>query len=279
MWVVVGPFDGQEAGVIDFRKEKLLKPGKKYRVSRDPNQLYIFSKKISHKGNCELTVGPHDPNDPLFLPKLVYKNIKDKPYRLICSGQPIIVAPGATRELHDGDTIAVLVELDIYVRWDPVCCYAQPVNGKLPVLPEACASAGISLVSTHHEAVTHHLTSVIEPSSVVAASLMTATRLVTPQWLEEVIRLADLPLSQDPRDGTSLESQYDLPSLARYRPPFSPDLPDELRKMSIWEPNEARVKLFVNCSFYFVVEKGRYLDSHLVDAIRHGGGWSGKFDI
>ena len=91
--------------------------------------------------------------------------------------------------------------------------------------------------------------------------------------------MGNLPIGDDPSNGSSLEQTYVLPAETKYRPSFSATLSAPLKVFKVWEPNEERVNMFVGFKFLFVGEKGREADSALFDLVARGGGERAKFNV
>jgi hypothetical protein len=132
---------------------------------------------------------------------------------------------------------------------------------------------------TQHANTTHHLISHYVANLSTATSLLSLTRFVKPEWLQEVIRLGSIPVNDKDADGISLEQHFILPSESKYRPAFSPSLLPSHKKFGVWEANEARVNFFSSCRFVCLREKIRESDSELQEAIRRGEGAFENFDI
>lgn len=78
MWLITGPFDGEQGNVTKTSKEpvliksvaadasplemKLLRSGRKYPLGRKDRELLVNHKKISRE-HCEFTVGPYMEED------------------------------------------------------------------------------------------------------------------------------------------------------------------------------------------------------------------------
>ena len=151
----------------------------------------------------------------------------------------------------------------------------------LDILPSPLkleAFLGIKLIHKPHAEVTHHLTDNYLANLSIATSLLSVCQLVQPEWLNEFIRLGTTPLNSDSAE-TSLESHFDFPSISKFRPTFSPSLPESQKHFNKWEPNEERVNLFHKFRFICMTEKIREMDGELKDAIHRGGGTLENFDI
>jgi len=136
---------------------------------------------------------------------------------------------------------------------------------------------GVNVVPFPNPHVTHHLLSTYTANAAVAASLLSACQLVKPEWLNEIIRLGNLPT--DTSDGISLEHTFSLPPISKFRPSFSASLPPAQKVFKAWEPNEERLNMFTRYRFLCVGEKGRELESDLRDVIERGGGSFEAFDV
>ena len=135
---------------------------------------------------------------------------------------------------------------------------------------------GISLVYTPHSSVTHHLVSQFLVNPSIATSLLSAAQFVKLEWLIELIRLGNLPINDDPSNGSSLEQVFSLPAETKYRPTFGAALPTPLKVFKVWEPNEGRINMFRGYRFLFVGEKGREAEGAMTElVIRGGGNWVG----
>ncbi|KAF9466695.1 proline-rich protein [Collybia nuda] len=281
MWTLTGPFDGEVVGELGFQKTKLLKTSMTYPLGRKGTGLVISSKKISSH-HCDFVVGLYtinDVSDPGKKPTLEFVNKKDKGMRISRGETEYPVNPSTTRELEDGDIVAVISGVLITVQWTPVCCYTQALRGKSTVPLDSCASLGINVVLTPSLYVTHHLTPNYAANPVMAASLLSACQFVRPEWIMEVIRLGNLPPNNDPSDGVSLEQTFVLPLASKYRPIFSPSLQPLQKTFNVWEPNEERLNMFSKYRFLWVDEKMRELDGNFKDIIERGGGSYEMFDV
>ena len=125
---------------------------------------------------------------------------------------------------------------------------------------------------------THHLTDNYLANLSIATSLLSLCQLVQPEWLNEIIRLGTTPLNSG-SDQTSLEAHFDFPTISKFRPTFSPSLPESQKQFNKWEPNEERVNLLRKFRFICMTEKIREMDGELRDAIHRGGGTLENFDI
>lgn len=134
------------------------------------------------------------------------------------------------------------------------------------------------MVYTSHPDVTHHLIPQFVSNPIVATSLISAAQFVKPEWLTEVIRLGNLPANDDPANGSSLEQNFSLPLETKYRPSFSTTLPPPLKVFKVWEPNEERINMLFGYRFLFVGEKGREVDSAVIELVKRGGGEYEVFD-
>ena len=181
------------------------------------------------------------------------------------------------------------------LKWVETCCYAEAVRGKSPASLEGCAAlgeffqhtkgpacwltgSGVHVVHIPNRKVTHHLLSTYSANPIVAASLLSACQFVKPEWLDEVIRLGNLPLSSDPAKGIPLEQCFELPPISKYRPGYSASLSLSQKEFRVWEPNEERMTLFAEYRFLCVDEKGRELSGDFRELIERGGGSFETFD-
>jgi hypothetical protein len=171
-----------------------------------------------------------------------------------------------------------LCEENHLLRLTPVRLSVGSATYKSAGLDNSELYAGISIVHTPNPHVTHHLTSTFVANDVIAASLLTACQFVKPEWLNEVIRLGNLPLQDESTIGTSLEQVFALPPTTKFRPSFSPSLPPPLKVFKAWEPNEERLNMFKGFRFLCVVEKGREINSDRRGVISRGGGSMERFD-
>lgn len=144
---------------------------------------------------------------------------------------------------------------------------------------------GIKIVASVLPEVTHHLVTMLSATSAVVSTTLIPAQLVKPDWLTELLRLGDepydIPQSQaveaDPAQSRSaLEYELTLPSETKYRPPFSPSLPPELKTLKTWEPNLERQNLFKGWRFVFV---GREIDTDTRAVVERGGGEYEAFDV
>jgi hypothetical protein len=139
--------------------------------------------------------------------------------------------------------------------------------------------AGVNIAGNLVSDVTHHLVNEISMSCSIAHSLLLATQLVRPDWLQEIIRLGNLPGEDGTTNARSLESQFSLPLVAKYRPPLSPSLAPSLKVLKVWEPNEERLKLLGGYRFVLFGEKGREINADTREMILAGGGEYEGFNV
>ncbi|KAJ7644007.1 proline-rich protein [Roridomyces roridus] len=276
MWTISGPFDiDLENNATETITTKLLKPGKEYAMGRkEPAPLVLKSKKVSTKqGEFIVDKFPvDDVVDPTTRPTLRFSNI-GKGVPLHRAGEELSINSGSSTKLRDGDVL-VIARNHLTVRWLPVCCYKEPA-AKSQLL-KACAGLGIHVVHTFHSEITHHITDTFEPAFSQAISLLQSAKFVTQKWLDEVLRLGDLPMLND----ASLEKSFvELPDTAKYRPEFSPDLSTKHQKLATWEPNEARLKMFSKYRFILMAEGSRNINSELRNLITRGEGHPEAYDI
>lgn len=173
--------------------------------------------------------------------------------------------------MRDGDVIVFSKNVQLTVKWESICCYIEPSDDT--EYANSCAALGIHLVHKPHPDVTHHITDTVEPTFTQALSLLAAANFVTSAWLDELIRLGDLPADSDPSVGLSLEKNFSaIPAPAKYRPAFAPELSAEHRELATWEPNEGRMKMFAKYRFILMAEGSRNTNSGLRDLIVRGEG-------
>ena len=134
------------------------------------------------------------------------------------------------------------------------------------------------MVHVPNRNVTHHLLSAYSANPIVAASLLSVCQFVKPEWLDEVIRLGNLPLSSALTQGIPLEQSFELPPISKYRPGYSTSLSLSQKEFRVWEPNEERPTLFADYRFLCVDEKSRELGGDFRDLIERGGGSFETFD-
>lgn len=127
--------------------------------------------------------------------------------------------------------------------------------------------------------VTHHLTSTYSATLSIATSLLSACQFVKPEWLHEIIRIGTLPRNNEPSTGISLEDNFSLPLISKFRPTFSSTLPPSQKLFKIWEPNEERLNMFQGYRFICAGEKAREIDTDLRDLLTRGGGTIETFDV
>jgi hypothetical protein len=96
-------------------------------------------------------------------------------------------------------------------------------------------------------------------------------QLVKPQWLEELVRLGTLPVEEG-SNATPLEQTFALPPVTKFRPALPGTLPQSLKSVKLWEPNEERLSLFQGLRFIFVIEEGREVEADIKELLRRGCG-------
>jgi hypothetical protein len=102
---------------------------------------------------------------------------------------------------------------------------------------------------------------------------------VKPEWLNEIIRLGNLPINDNPSNGSSLEQVFALPPETKFRPTFGAALPTSLKVFKVWEPNEERMNMLRGYRFLFVGEKGREVEGAMTELVARGGGHWAAFNV
>ncbi|KAJ7784408.1 proline-rich protein [Mycena metata] len=280
MWTVTGDFDGLDmlTEVSGVEKTKLLKTDKAYTLGRKEALLNVNVKKISRSHGI-FTVGEFTEDhvmDPATRPTLQYTNTNPNESRVVHvqrGDDQLPINVQSTMELEDGDIVSVASRVLVKVRWHAVCCYQQAAKGKSGALTLAsCAALGVHLVHTAVPQITHHITTTFAATTLHAFSLVISAAFVKPEWLNEVIRLGNLPLNSDPSSGLSLEQVFDLPPVNKYRPTFSATLAAGHKTVRIWDPNEERMSMFSDYRFYCMGEAKRQIDSDLREVIERAAG-------
>ena len=132
---------------------------------------------------------------------------------------------------------------------------------------------GIKLSAKPIGQATHYLTDKITLSPPLFAGLLTPAHVVTEGWLNEHLRLVQLPMGL--RDGNAdcvnPEQTYIPIPEDRYRPPFDDSLPLDMHSVLEWAPKATRIKLFAKLRFVILTETTRPAGD-LVDLITIGGG-------
>ncbi|TFK25850.1 hypothetical protein FA15DRAFT_668017 [Coprinopsis marcescibilis] len=280
MWLVTAPFDG-ELNNGNVQKTKLLKTNSTYILGRKGVDLILNSKRVSRE-HGEFHVGSFSTEqaaNPAFIPTLTYAN-KAKTLSVQRGIDALTVEQGVPKELRDGDVLAIVAGggFTIRVEWRPICCLSSASRGRLPVSQDSCASLGIHFSLDHKPEVTHHLTPTYAATPTIATSLISSCQLVTPEWLQEVVRLGSLPRDCSPSEGVPLEQTFFLPPTTKYRPTFSPALSSPHKVPKVWEPTEERLNLFHKYRFLCVGEKTRELPLEIRTLISRGKGTLEVFD-
>ena len=158
---------------------------------------------------------------------------------------------------------------------------------------------GIKVTSSLNAHATHHLAPSLVLTPNIAYSLVSGSQLVRPDWLTEVLKFGDDDDTSTPvqtQDSTTppdsskscpLEREFTLPSESRFRPPFAPTLPAELKKFNVWEPNKSRAKLLKGWRFLFLTgafsgsssSKGATGDTETRQLVELAGGEYDTFDV
>ena len=147
MWVIKGPFDGDEGQELSVESEprvlaycpfntstrlepKLLKPGRRYVLGRRDADLLIPSKKVSREHvtlnisefptSCVVS-SPHHlfsdvfslsiQGDPTFKPDARLQNPRNKPIIIRRGANEIILNPSSSTELCSGDAIQLIGDI------------------------------------------------------------------------------------------------------------------------------------------------------------------------
>ncbi|KAF5348255.1 hypothetical protein D9756_010524 [Leucocoprinus leucothites] len=270
MWIITGPFDTENAVELSSQKSKLLKTGKSYPLGRKNQPLLVLNKKVS-AAHCKFTVEEctlDDVHNPEKLPKLTFHNERDKAMRLLRGESQLLIESKMTLGLQDGDVIHIVTGIPIAVKWQPICCFSPTLRGKSNVSLETCARLGVSIVYTPNAHVTHHILPTYVSNASVAASLISAAQFVKFEWLLEILK-----------NEASLEENFALPNISKFRPMFSPTLSPSQKVFKVWEPNEERFDMFTKYRFLAFGEKAREIESDLRELIKRGGGLLETFDV
>jgi hypothetical protein len=139
---------------------------------------------------------------------------------------------------------------------------------------------GIKLSARPIEQATHYLTDRITLSPPLFAGLLTPAHVVTEGWLNEHLRLAQLPtgLPDGNSDGVNPEQTYVPIPEDRYYPGFDDSLPLDMRSALQWNPQATHTKLFAKLRFVILTETARPAGD-LVDLITIGGGTYEGFKV
>jgi hypothetical protein len=132
---------------------------------------------------------------------------------------------------------------------------------------------GIKLSVRPIRQATHYLTDKITLSPPVFAGLLTPAHVVTEGWLNEHLRLAQLPigLPDGNADGVNPEQTYVPIPEDHYHPGFDASLPLDMHSALQWNPQATRTNLFAKIRFVILTETTRPTGD-LVDLITVGGG-------
>jgi hypothetical protein len=147
-------------------------------------------------------------------------------------------------------------------------------------LPYPLPHPGVKLLARPTEQATHYLTDRITLSPPLFAGLLTPAHIVTEEWLNEHLRLAQLPagLPDGNADGVNPEQTYVPVPEERYLPPFDDSLPLDMHSALQWTPRATRMKLFAKLRFVILTETTRPVGG-LVDLITVGGGEYEGFNV
>lgn len=107
----------------------------------------------------------------------------------------------------------------------------------------------------------------------MAASLILGAKFVTSRWLQEYLRLSQLPakLPDDNPDGVNPEDTFIKVSEEAYRPSFAPAFDVQLTTPDLWKPDAQRKDMFDGFLFMFLSERAA-LSQDLADLVKIGGG-------
>ena len=156
----------------------------------------------------------------------------------------------------------------------PLVCHAT--ISSLPCHPSNSFSLGVHVVRTLHPEITHHLVPSYALTPSHMTSLLSASQLVKPEWLSELIALSTL----DPQESTrALEHCFSLPPESKFRPGFASTLAPTFKTLKTWEPNEARLNMLKGYRFVFVGEKGLEIPAGYRDLVKRGGAEYESFTV
>ncbi|KAL1701737.1 hypothetical protein EV121DRAFT_293968 [Schizophyllum commune] len=278
MWVLAGPFDGDTKDEFPEFKRKLLKPNNKYTFGRkEKTDLWVNCSRVS-AAHAELSVGPFKGkavSDISSKPDLFLRSVRDKGKAVVVErdGEKVSVEQGSKYALQPGDIIPIKGKNEIRIEWEPLACYHDSkLNQEKPPV-EDCSALGIHLVTSTTEqddAPTHYISPELRPSSSTAIALASVAALVTPEWLNEVIRLGKLPRKASGEDP-SLEYTFRLPPVSNFRPAYGSSVSSDLKNDHFWTRNEARPVLLSGYKALCVTEREPSI-TNLRTAMRKAGG-------
>lgn len=138
--------------------------------------------------------------------------------------------------------------------------------------------SGIKLISKPMSGATHHIIDAIQLNPAVVSSLILGASFVTSRWLQEYLRLSQLPLklpSNNP-GGVNPEDTFIKVSENSYQSALPGGLDAPLISSDLWRPKAERKDMFDGLLFMFVSERAA-LSQDLADMVKIGGGKSEGF--
>ncbi|KAF9651006.1 hypothetical protein BDM02DRAFT_3267528 [Thelephora ganbajun] len=266
MWVVRGPFDGDEGQDSSTERPKLLKPGKRYVLGRKDASLLIPNKKISREHvTFNLSEFPTSQVDnPTFKPKVRLQNPRNKPITIQRGINLITLDPSSSTELWDGDAIHLVGGITVVISWYPLCCRSPAT---VPANKESCANIGVHVVHSLCPEVTHNVIQELTLTPSCVLSLL-KSKVVTPEWLAEVIRRGT-----EGNPGSVLEQHFELPDTSSYLPAVSTASPSTLSPTDFWTANATRYRVLDDRRFIVFTRGSEKVEDFQSVISASGGGY------
>ncbi|CAG7850562.1 SubName: Full=Related to proline-rich protein-Laccaria bicolor {ECO:0000313/EMBL:CCA69874.1} [Serendipita indica DSM 11827] len=228
-----------------------------------------------------LDVGPFTEKDVLGdrIPELQYTSTKN--WVMERGGVEINVGKNVPGAVNAGDRVLVHSKTIVRPEWiEIICCVPDAVT----IREKECAPLGVRLCHGYDRRMTHLVTEEITGEPNQLPVLLLGGGIVTPKWVKELFRRANLP-----RTGSSPDFQS--PALDDYLPPFSPNIISAYAEPGLWTQKLDRRTLFEGRHFVFLLE-GDSLSSlwkNIMDAgntdyetfdVRNGSSkWSGTLTL
>lgn len=280
MWILQIIHRENDETIIETR-QLLVKCGEEYTVGRKDNSQIILPMPWISRELGRLDVGPFTEKDVLGdrIPELQYTSTKN--WVMERGGVEINVGKNVPGAVNAGDRVLVHSKTIVRPEWiEIICCVPDAVT----IREKECAPLGVRLCHGYDRRMTHLVTEEITGEPNQLPVLLLGGGIVTPKWVKELFRRANLL-----RTGSSPDFQS--PALDDYLPPFSPNIISAYAEPGLWTQKLDRRTLFEGRHFVFLLE-GDSLSSlwkNIMDAgntdyetfdVRNGSSkWSGTLTL
>ncbi|KAN0061616.1 hypothetical protein ACQY0O_006464 [Thecaphora frezii] len=264
MWLLQGRF-GEDSRV---EQNKLLKCGESYVVGRKiPADIVVESKFVSRTA-CHISVAALDPeqsaNRDVRPPvTITFESSKSRTSFLVYRPQPddpdtiheTSVPAQHTVALDHGCSFALTNTISLRLVWRPydICFAGRIKQAHIDPYADTAHKLGIYLSPAKakwRDGYTHLCVTQIKPTETMLGALIQMRPIITPAFVEELLRRGELPRHH----ADSLETDFHEPDAACYLPDVNPE--DFFGAADIGErmlPAEKRTRMFSGTTCVFLV--------------------------